>query len=275
MHRTAALLAVALLLVAGAALPAVGSATGAAGTADPAAQVETPNGTNATDGTAAPGAQFAGVVAVQGAEVAGEVEGRAFGISVARARSNGSKAGVVAAQFESLANRTEALADRKRELAEARENGSITEARYRAEVAALAARNAAVERQLNQTEAATNGLPPELLESRGVNATAIDRLRNDSRSLKGPEVAAIARSIAGPPNRAGLAGGNATRGPPVGVGPSGSGRPTATGGAFNTTDTTGGSGAGRPTVGDGPGAGNPGKPGTPNARPGGDGSDRP
>ena len=215
MKRTVPLLAVALLLLAGMAVPVGGAATGAAGTADHAPQEETPTESNESTEPPAPGAQFAGVVAVQAAEVEGEMDGRSFGIRVARANSNGSKAGVVADQFDDLEGRLDALAERKQALAEARENGSISEARYRAEVAALAARTAAVERQINQTEAATHDLPPGLLESKGVNATAIDRLRNDSRELAGPDVAAIARSVAGPPDGAGLGGADVTRGPPT------------------------------------------------------------
>lgn len=279
MKRTAPLLAVALLLLVGMAVPAGGAATVAPGTGDHAAQEETPTETNESSAPPAPGAQFAGVVAVHAAEVEGEVDGRAFGIRVARANSNDSKAGVVADKFGDLEQRLAALAERKRALAEARENGSISEARYRAEVAALAARTAAVERQINQTEAATHDLPRGLLESKGVNATAIERLRNDSQHLAGPEVAAIARSVAGPPDGAGLAGSNVTRGPPTvppgqaggpsgtakgpgtgpptdEVGPNATARPTPYGGTDNSTVATGGG----PNSGGGPPAGNPGGP---------------
>lgn len=243
MKRTAPLLAVALVLLAGMALPVGGSATGATGIASPAAQAESPTGTNESDESAAPGARLAGVVAVQGAEVESEVEGRAFGIRVARANSNGSKAEVVADRFEELTRRMDALRERKRALVEARENGSISTARYRAELAALAARTASVERQANQTEAVTRDLPADLLESKGVNATAIERLRNDSRQLTGPEAAAIARTIAGPGAGGALGAANVTRGPPPGV-PGGPGAPNASG---NGAGPPGREGDGSPT----------------------------
>jgi hypothetical protein len=238
MKRTAPLLAVALVLLAGVALPAGGSATRAPGTAGPAAQAESPTGTNESDESAAPGARLAGVVAFQGAEVEGEVEGRAFGNQVARANWNGSKAEAVADRFEELTRRMDELRERKRALAEARENGSISTARYRAELAALAARTTAVERQANQTEAATRDLPTDVLESKGVNATAIERLRNDSRQLTGPETAAIARTIAGPGAGGALGAANVTRGPPLGV-PGGPGAPNASGGGAGPPDREG------------------------------------
>lgn len=215
MNWTAPLLVVVVLLLAGLAGPVGGSMTSAAGTVDHAPQEETPTATNESDEPAEPGARFAGVVAVQGAEVESEMDGRTFGIRVARANSNDSKAGVVADRVEETARRTEELHERKQELEEARENGNISQSRYRAEVAAFAARTSAVERQLNQAEAASRDLPAGLLESKGVNATAIARLRNDSRNLSGPETAEIARSIAGPGAGAGLSGNDTTRGPPA------------------------------------------------------------
>ena len=215
MSRTASLLAVFVLLVAGAAVPVAGSITDSAGSPAPAPQAETATAqSNGSAEAAAPGAQFAGVVAVQEAEVESELEGRVFGIQVARANSNSSKATVVAEQVEELDRRAEDLRERRESLQEARENGSISQARYRAEMAALSARTEALKHQLDRTQAASDGVPADLLESKGVNATAIETLRNDSRTLAGPEAAEIARSIAGPRSGDGLRGGNATPGLP-------------------------------------------------------------
>lgn len=214
MNRTAAALAALLLLVAGTTGPVGGSPAVAAGAADTASQTGT--STPSPNESSAPGAVLAGAVDVQEAEVESDLEGRAFGISIARAASNGSKAAVVADEVRELERRTEALRDRKQSLIEARQNGSISEARYRAEMAALVARIDAVERQLNRTESASNDVPAGLLESRGVNATAIATIRNDSRALAGPEVSAIARSIAGP--RGGGLGVGSSAGPGLGNG---------------------------------------------------------
>lgn len=211
MNRTAPLLAVLVLLVAGVAAPAAASAAGSPGTADHAAQAEAetaaPNESVESD---SPGAHFAGVIDVQEAEVESELEGRAFGIQVARANSNESKAAVVAEEVDELTRRMEALRDRKQSLSEARENGNISQARYRAEMAALAARSAAVERQLDRTEAASRGMPDHVLESNGVNRSEIETIRNESRSVAASDVPGAASDRAG----GGLAAGNASPGRP-------------------------------------------------------------
>lgn len=215
MNRTAALLVAILLVAAGATVPVGGLATGGEGQA-PQSEAATQEGNESAE-PAAPGAHLAGVVDVQESEVESEVEGRAFGLRIARANSNESRASVVAGQVDELRARTDELRERRQSLVEAKENGSISQARFRAEMAALVARSAAVERQLDGAEAASAGLPADLLESKGVNATAIEALRNDSRNVGGPGAAEIARSIAGPNAGAGLARGNADPGPPTDV----------------------------------------------------------
>ena len=215
MNRTPALLATIALLVAAVALPVAGMAADPTSTPGHAPQSGTP--TSASNGSAeaaAPGAVFAAAVDVQEAEVESELEGRVFGIKVARANSNASKASVVAQEVNQLERRTETLRERKQTLMGARENGTISETRYRAEMAALAARTEAIQRQLDRTQATTNDLPADLLESKGVNATAIETLRNDSRDLSGPNTADIAGSIAGPGRGDGPAGGNDSPGLP-------------------------------------------------------------
>ena len=237
MNRAAPLLAVLVLLVAGLSLPAAGAVGGSAGAPTHAAQAGTPTaGENDSGGATAPGAQFAGVVDVQEAEVESELEGRAFGIQVARANSDDSRASVVADEVTELRQRTQELRERRDELNRARENGSITQARYRAEMAALAARSAAVERQLDRSQDASRGLPEDLLESKGVNTTAIERLRNDSRTAAGPDAAGIARSIAGPSVGGGLADDGGGDGPFTTV-PGRPGSPTDSNGSAILPDT--------------------------------------
>lgn len=277
MNRTASLLAVVALVVVGVAVPAGVAATAAPGTAEHASQTANQTASNESTGPPAPGAQLAAVVSVQGTEVESDLEDRTFGIQVARSNSNASKAGVVADRLGTLEQRLEALRERERTLEEARENGTISEARYRGETTALAARIAALERQLNRTEAVVDGLPTGSLESAGVNASAIERLRNESRALAGPEVAAIARTIAGTGAGAGLGGLGATvRGPPSTPGapngtqgPNAPGRPTTEGNetvtaAGSTPDQPGTEPPGRPTD-----AGRPGGANTPGPPPGG------
>ncbi|MFB6298554.1 MAG: hypothetical protein ABEH56_08555 [Salinirussus sp.] len=205
--RTNQLVTIALVVASAAALPAVGLAATDGGAVAQTEANETTNETR-TNATVAPGERLTGVIGIQGAELEGEVEGRAFGLRIARAATNASKADVLADQLGDAEDRLRELRERKRSLDAARENGTIGEGEYRARVAELAARTETVERLTERTNRTASGLPADLLESKGINATAIQRLKNDAATLTGPEVAEIARSIAGrgvggPPGQAG------------------------------------------------------------------------
>jgi len=202
---------VAALLVAVAAVGAVPVA--ALGGGVPAQQTAT-NDTAANE-SLAPGERFAGVVGVQQAEVAGEIEARAFGQRVAAAASNRSAAGVVAGEVEDLERRLSELDAEIAALEQAHENGTVSEGRYRARLAKLHAQERTIERRLNQTAAVADRLPAAALEAKGVNVTAIRTLRSQASQLTGPEVAAIARTIAGKGAGAGMGGPPADAGPPA------------------------------------------------------------
>jgi len=167
----------------------------AAGLADTAVQAQQTNET--MNESAAPGEVLAGVVGVQQAEFDGEVDARTFALRLANATTNESKAAILAAEFGSLENRSEELAERRAELRAAHENGSIGDGRFQAEMAELHARSKTVQRLANQTANASVGLPAETLEAKGINATAIQTLQSEAENLTGPETAAVARSIAG------------------------------------------------------------------------------
>lgn len=193
MRRTTTLLVAALVVVGTlAAVPATGLAqTDGTDTA-------TPDGDEVEDGNAtAPGDLLEGVVGVQEAEVEGEIENRAFGIRVARAATDGAKADVVAERLERNEERIAELEDRREDLEAARENGTISEAEYRNGIARLAVESRNAERLTTRTGDVSEGLPADLLEERGVNATAVRTLSERADRLTGPEVAEIARSIAG------------------------------------------------------------------------------
>jgi hypothetical protein len=104
----------------------------------------------------------------------------------------------VKAQLDDIEQRLTELDERKATLTEARENGTISEGRYRAEMSRVAAETETAKRLANQSENVSQGLPADLLESKGINATAIQTLQERANNLTGPEVAEIARSIAGP-----------------------------------------------------------------------------
>ncbi|WP_336329513.1 MULTISPECIES: hypothetical protein [unclassified Haloarcula] len=170
----------------------------------------------ADENATAPGAQLAGVVSVQEAELDGEVQSRTFGIRIAQANTDDAKASVVADQLNDSEERLAELEQRKQALAEARENGSMREGEYRAKAAQLHAETKNVQRLANETNETASQLPAEALDRQGVDAAAIKTLSQRASELSGPEVAAIAQGIAGPnvgqqarPDAAGDRGGDA------------------------------------------------------------------
>lgn len=208
-----AILLVAAVVVLGtvAGIPAVSSAENAAVPGvEAAAQAESVNDSNSV----APGERLSGVIGVHAEEVEGEFERHRFGHQIASAATNSSKAGVLKAQLVNSRQRLNELEQEKQRLQQARANGSISEGRFQAEMARLAARIQSVKELTNATERQARRIPPAALEEQGVNRSAIQRLQQDARNLSGPEIAAIARSIAGR-NVGPRTGG----GPPANVGP--------------------------------------------------------
>jgi hypothetical protein len=237
---TASLVVLLVAAVAVVAVPAAGLAPGGIGasqeSAGDATEVQA-NGTNAQAAANAsenasipPGSQLTGIVGVQKAEIEGEIATRSLDVALNRSGDNASKqAAVVARQVTDLESRLADLRERKAELDRARANDTITEGEYRARIAAVAARTSTVKRLANRTENATRDIPGETLRESGVNATAIAKLKTGARNLSGPEIAEIARSVAGPGAGTGL-GANVTGPPgnpglPVNAGPPGDDTP--------------------------------------------------
>jgi hypothetical protein len=188
--RILALSLAVLLVVApvAAAAPTVGT------TVDAAAS---PTATAADGGSVSPGEKLSGVVSVQGAEFEGEVAERTYGVKLARANSSGAKAAVVADTVDDVEARVDELEARKRVLEQRRANGTVTEGEYRAKMARVAAELATARRLANASRETAAGLPEDALAKRGVDVTAIETLRHRAGNLTGPEVASVARSIAG------------------------------------------------------------------------------
>lgn len=235
----------------------------------PAAALALPAGDSsqvaqADNETVLPGERLSGVVGVQGAEVEGSVESRAFGQSVAAAASNESKAAVVAERVDRLETRLSELQDRREQLRQARDNGSISDGAYQARMASLAARIEGVHEQLNHSQAVTTTLPAQARQAAGVDAGRIDTLRSQARNLSGGEVAAIARSVAGPGVGRGVPAGQGG-GPPAGI-PGGPGNGMGPGNGVGGGPGNG-MGGGGPGNGSGPGQGGNGPGGGPGGPP--------
>ena len=181
---------------------------------------DTATSTNET--TVSPGAHLSGMVGVQQVELDGEVEHRSFERAFRASASNDTRARLVARNGETLETRLSDLQEAKNGLEAAVENGSIAQGQYRAQVAVLSARIATLERRLNQTVEAGQSIPPADRKQHGVNVTRLGHLQHAAGNLTGPEIAAIARTIAGP--NPGV--GPGMRGPPEQVGGGSQGPPT-------------------------------------------------
>jgi len=212
MNRPTTLFVTALLAAMVISLAAIaGGVTAAAGPA--AAPQVAANDTTAN--ATAPGAQLAGVVGVQQAEVDSDLDNRTFGLRVANADSDAERAAIIAERQNSTQAQLASQSDRLATLREARANGTISNAEYRARVATVAAQAADTERDAAQLNRTARRLPDAVRERTNINVSAIERLRADARTLGGPETAAIARSIGGTTARNPMAGGG--RGPPMGT----------------------------------------------------------
>ena len=233
MNRTATLLVALVVVVASAVVAPVAAAQTDTptptpvqtdeGTATNVTGINTETATNTTgtdadtanesgNDSVAAGALLSGAIGVQEAEIDGEVESRSFGIEIAQAATDDAKARVVGEQLNDSEGRLMELQDRLDSLADARENGSISQGQYASRAAKLQTEVNNIQRMGNETATVSETLPRETLEANGVNATAIQTLRQNAATMAGPEVAAVARTIAGPgagqgpPERAGGAG---------------------------------------------------------------------
>lgn len=146
----------------------------------------------------APGERLAGVVGVQEAEFDGDIAERAFGLKVAKAASDEAKADVVGEQVADVESRLDDLEERADDLERARADGEISEGQYEAEMAEVAAEKETAKRLSNRSATTARELPADLLESKGIDADAIQALQDRADELGGEEVAEIARAIAGP-----------------------------------------------------------------------------
>jgi hypothetical protein len=217
-QRVAALLVVAVLLVA---VPAVGLA----------AIQDTGGSVQAQDGQAngtAPGQQLSGVVGVGQTELAGELDQRVFGLRLAEAESQAERAAIIEAKLDEVDERLSALQQRKAELDERRAAGEISEGRYNAEIARLAAASGTAQELTNGSARAAAGLPDDLRQRRGIGPERIQSVAEQARDFRGPEVAERARGIAGENVGRTPMGDNRTVGPPgerPGNGPGNDGGP--------------------------------------------------
>lgn len=149
----------------------------------------------------APGERLMGGVAAQEAELHTEVDERAFGQAIATAMADGDTealAGLLADRADRLEANVTELEARLAYLEAEHEAGNLSTGEFRAEIAKLEVERQSLVRVSDLVVNATMGLPDDVLDERGINVTAIERLQATASELGGQEVRDIARSIAGP-----------------------------------------------------------------------------
>ena len=198
MRRTTLVLALAVALSMLVAVPAVGLSTGS-DDGDVNNQPGESQATNATQASGtAPGEQLSGVVGVQEMELEGDIQQRSFGMQMASAESQERQAAVVAERLDAVEQRLTALEERKATLERQFENGEISDGKYSASMARMAAQTHVLQQMTNQSEHAAGQLPAHLLEEQNVSTERIQMIRQHAGELSGPELSEIARGIAGP-----------------------------------------------------------------------------
>ena len=262
MNRGFALLVVAFVLVAVAGIAVAGPVGTVVAQDDPATTNETgePGETQPANETdISPGELFSGVIGVQRAEIAGEIESRAFEVGLNRTSSPEERASLVAERLNRTEERLAAVERQQKELRERREAGELSPGGFAARMAETSARAETIKREANRSADVAEELPESVRAERGLTRERLGELRERAGNASGPEVAAIARGIGG--NDVGGPLASDRRGPPAGAG----GGPGAGEGpgAGNGSGSEGGPGAGN-----GPGNGSAGEGSGPENGPG-------
>jgi|GEM_PF-648823 len=200
------------------------------------------------------GERIGASIAAEQAEFEGEIGERSLEAALSRAADENETADVVRDRVERIETQLDELRERERNVSERYEAGEIDRGAYASSVAQIEAERRSLERQLNRSaDVARNLSDPGAAADRGVNVSAIERLRQNASELGGQETREVARSIAGPNVGNGV--GPDERGPPEHAGPpdrndSDAGPPNATDSDRGPPEDAGTPGDGGPPEGD-------------------------
>lgn len=154
--------------------------------------------TDVPDDNPEPGERLAGVIGVQHAEHGGDIAQRGFGIAIANATTDEAVAVVVAMRLAEVNDRINTIERQLDELEERRAADNVSPGQYQAAAATLEAERTTTERLVNQSAVAAHDVPAALRTEYGIEPEHVNELRERTHELTGPEVATIAREIAGP-----------------------------------------------------------------------------
>ena len=195
MNRGIALLVAVAVVVGLAGVAAAGPVGTVVAQDDAGTDDEAPESNETTD--ISPGERLSGVIGVQNAEVGGEVESRAFEVGLDRAETPEERADLVAQRLDRGEQRLAEIEQRQRELRERRDAGELSQGAYAARMAETAARADTVWRDANRSAVVAEEIPEAVRAERDLDDERLGSLRERASELSGPEVAAIARGVAG------------------------------------------------------------------------------
>ncbi len=144
-----------------------------------------------------PGERLSGVIGVQSAEISGEVESRAFEVGLNETETDAERAAFVAEQLNRSEQRLAEIEHRQRELRERREAGELSQGAFAARMAETSARAEQIKRETNRSAEVVRDIPEPVRTEQGLDEERLATLRERAGNATGPEVAAIARDIAG------------------------------------------------------------------------------
>lgn len=183
MTRPATLLVVLAMVVAAVASPLAAAAPRhVSGPSDSTAALQESSNESAGNDTA-PGATLNGALGSEEAELEGEFEQRSLDRALAAVDSVDTRAAVVADRLAVVEERLAEIEARQERLEEARDNGSITDAEYRARMTVLAAQARSLDRLGARTVSYANALPPEALAEREVTPERVAALQARASNL--------------------------------------------------------------------------------------------
>ncbi len=180
------LLAVAILLVASVATVA---AAGGVGGGQPAAAP--------SNATTLPGAQYAGAVGAQAAEVDAEHRDLTLAVRLDNATTNASRARVVAAELDDVRSTVADLEARADALDATLEGETADDGEATSQGTVLVARAVALERHLTDLEAVAASLPDAVRERHDVTTARFDDLKSRLDSLTDEQLVSLATAVAG------------------------------------------------------------------------------
>jgi hypothetical protein len=138
--------------------------------------------------TVAPGAQMVSAISVEGVVLESGLHRRTLDIKLTRATSAEERATIIATTMQTFDKRLDALETRYQQLRNARQAGTISDAKYHVEVSTIIAEARMIERTVDLLQTAAMKLPTSQFEAQSPTGITLERLGERARALASGEV---------------------------------------------------------------------------------------